>query len=89
VIRHARLGIGGGQARHELRAIGIAGDNRAPSGLAGSQCIFTEYEGNAVFLAHPTVTCNAILIQYGPDIPAELHMIRRGPMEERTCKWPN
>ena len=57
--------------------------------LARSQCLFTEYERNAVFLPHPSVAGNAILIQYGADIPAELHMILRRPTEEGTSKWPN
>jgi len=35
------------------------------------------------------VTGNAILIQYGADIPAELNMVLRSPMEEGANKWPS
>jgi hypothetical protein len=32
---------------------------------------------------------NAVLIQYGPDIPAELHMIGGLLVEDRTNEWPD
>ena len=58
-------------------------------GLACSQCLFTEYERNTVLLPDSSVAGDAILIQNGPDIPAELHSILGSPTEEKTRSWPS
>ena len=52
------------------------------------QGFFAENERNTVFLPDPAVASDAILIQDGPDIPAELNLILGRLMEERTCKCP-
>ena len=56
--------------------------------LPDAQRLFAEDERNAVLLAHPAMASDAILIQDGPDIPAEFHLIGRCAVEERMGDWP-
>jgi hypothetical protein len=66
----------------------MAGHNGGPSGLSGTQRLLAEYEGNAVLLPHPSVAGNAVLIQDGADVPAELYWMLPASMEVRS-DWPN
>ena len=57
--------------------------------LPASRASSRNMNGDAIFLPDPSVAGDAILIQDGADIAAELNMILRRPMVEGANKWPN
>jgi hypothetical protein len=83
VIGHAHFRIGRSDARDQFGFIGLAGNDRPMSGFSDAQRLFSKNKRDAILLPHSAVTRDAVLIQDGPYVTAEAHLITRPPGSER------
>ena len=81
MVRHAFFWIVGDQACHQLRGIGITRHDRPVAGLADSERLVAVDKRNIVSLPDSAMTGDAVLIEDGPDIAAEIDSIPRGKAE--------